>query len=65
MAGLNSDETWQMIHLVKSLKERGLTIAVIEDVMGVIKELTDRVVVLESGKIISQGHMKKFAKIQM
>ena len=55
MAGLNSDETWQMIHLVKSLKKRGLTVVVIEHVMGVIKELTDRVVVLESGKIISQG----------
>ena len=62
MAGLNSDETWQMIHLVKSLKERGLTIAVIEHVMGVIKELTDRVVVLESGKIISQGPYEEVCK---
>ncbi|MDY6895151.1 MAG: ABC transporter ATP-binding protein [Thermotogota bacterium] len=62
MAGLNSDETWHMIDLVKRLREGGITIAVIEHVMGVIKELTDRVIVLESGKIIAQGVYQEVSK---
>ncbi len=55
MAGLNSDETWQTIELVKNLRDSGITIVVIEHVMGVIKELTNRVVVLENGQIIARG----------
>ena len=55
MAGLNSDETWQMISLIKKLRNSGITIVIIEHIMGIIKELTDRVVVLDSGKIIAEG----------
>ncbi|PNR95966.1 ABC transporter ATP-binding protein [Petrotoga sp. 9PWA.NaAc.5.4] len=62
MAGLNSDETWQMITLVKKLRDTGLTIVIIEHVMGVIKELTDRVVVLESGTIIAEGIYEEVSK---
>jgi branched-chain amino acid transport system ATP-binding protein len=62
MAGLNSDETWQMINLVKKLRDTGLTIVIIEHVMGVIRELTDRVVVLESGNIIAEGIYEEVSK---
>jgi len=56
MAGLNTDETKEMIALVKRLaKERNLAVGVVEHVMGVIRELTDRVIVLESGEIIAEG----------
>lgn len=62
MAGLNSDETWQMISLIKKLRNSGITIVIIEHIMGVIKELTDRVVVLDSGKVIAEGLYTEVSK---
>ena len=55
MAGLNSDETKEMIDLVKKIHSRGITIGIVEHVMRVIRELTDRVVVLEWGELIAEG----------
>jgi len=55
MAGLNADETMEMIELVRKINTRGITIVVIEHVMRVIKELTQRVVVLDWGEVIAEG----------
>lgn len=56
MAGLNSDETKDLIATVQKVaKERGLAVGVVEHVMGVIRELTHRVIVLEAGELIAEG----------
>jgi branched-chain amino acid transport system ATP-binding protein len=55
MAGLNSDETMEMINLVRKIHGRGITIGIVEHVMRVIRELTDRVVVLDWGEVIAEG----------
>lgn len=55
MAGLTTDEILEMIALVKEVRAQGLTIGIIEHVMGVIKELTDRVVVLDWGQVLAEG----------
>jgi branched-chain amino acid transport system ATP-binding protein len=55
MAGLNSDETMEMIDLVKGIHSRGIGIGIVEHVMRVIRELTDRVVVLDWGEVIAEG----------
>jgi len=55
MAGLNADETMEMIELVRKINAQGITIVVIEHVMRVIKELTQRVVVLDWGEVIAEG----------
>ncbi len=55
MAGLNGDETMQMIGLVRRIHSRGVTIGIVEHVMRVITELTDRVVVLDWGEVIAEG----------
>jgi len=55
MAGLNADETMEMIELVRKINARGITVVVIEHVMRVIRELTHRVVVLDWGKVIAEG----------
>jgi len=55
MAGLNADETMEMIELVRKINTQGITIVVIEHVMRVIKELTQRVVVLDWGQVIAEG----------
>jgi branched-chain amino acid transport system ATP-binding protein len=55
MAGLNGDETMEMIDLVRRIHSRGITIGIVEHVMKVITELTDRVVVLDWGEVIAEG----------
>jgi branched-chain amino acid transport system ATP-binding protein len=55
MAGLNSDETMQMIDLVRKIHSRDIVIGIVEHVMRVIRELTDRVVVLDWGEVIAEG----------
>lgn len=55
MAGLNTDETMQMIELVRRIHAQGITIVIIEHVMRVIKELTQRVVVLDWGQVLAEG----------
>jgi branched-chain amino acid transport system ATP-binding protein len=55
MAGLNSDETMEMIGLVRKIHGQGITIGIVEHVMRVIRELTDRCVVLDWGEVIAEG----------
>lgn len=55
MAGLNVDETNQLIEAVKEIRTRGMAVCVVEHVMSVIRQLTDRVIVLDSGQIIAEG----------
>jgi branched-chain amino acid transport system ATP-binding protein len=55
MAGLNADETMEMIELVRKINARGITVVIIEHVMRVIRELTHRVVVLDWGEVIAEG----------
>jgi len=55
MAGLSSDETMEMIDLVRKIHSRGITIGIVEHVMRVIRELTHRVVVLDWGEVIAEG----------
>jgi branched-chain amino acid transport system ATP-binding protein len=55
MAGLNGDETMEMIALVRKIHSWGVTIGIVEHVMRVIRELTHRVVVLDWGQVIASG----------
>jgi len=63
MAGLNSDELKELIGLIKKLaKEKTIAIGIVEHVMGVIKELADRVVVLENGAVLADGSFEEVMK---
>ena len=63
MAGLNSDETRELIAQVQTIaRERKLAVGVVEHVMGVIKELTHRVIVLEAGELIAEGPYEEVSK---
>lgn len=59
MAGLNKDETMEMIDTVRKIHSQGMTIVIIEHIMRVIRELTHRVVVLEWGKVLCEGTYDK------
>jgi branched-chain amino acid transport system ATP-binding protein len=63
MAGLNSDETRQMIAMVQRIaRDKHIAVGVVEHVMGVIRELTQRVIVLEAGELIAEGPYETVSK---
>ncbi|MFZ4615886.1 MAG: ABC transporter ATP-binding protein [Rectinemataceae bacterium] len=63
MAGLNVDETKDLIATVQLVaKERALAVGVVEHVMGVIRELTHRVIVLEAGELIAEGPYEEVSR---
>jgi branched-chain amino acid transport system ATP-binding protein len=55
MAGLNHAEIDEVIGIVRTLRERGITLLVIEHVMKAIQSLCDRVLVLHHGHRIAEG----------
>ena len=55
MAGLNPTESEQVIELVRNIRENGTTIFIIEHVMKAIMNLSDRIYVLNQGKLIATG----------
>jgi branched-chain amino acid transport system ATP-binding protein len=54
-AGLNPTEQNESIEIIKKIKERGITILIIEHHMKVIMSISDRVVVLNYGEKIAEG----------
>ena len=59
MSGLNKDETMELIETVRKINRQGMTIIIIEHVMRVIRELTHRVVVLDWGRLLTEGPYDK------
>ena len=56
MAGLNPVEIDEVVDLIKKIRDRGVTLLVIEHVMQAIRSLSDRVMVLQHGTKIAEGH---------
>jgi branched-chain amino acid transport system ATP-binding protein len=55
LAGLNPSELLIGIELIRSLKQDGLSILLVEHVMDAIRSLCDRCVVMSSGRRIAEG----------
>ena len=55
LAGLNRAELEQGIALIRSLREAGLTIILVEHVMDAIRSLCDRCIVMNAGTKIADG----------
>jgi branched-chain amino acid transport system ATP-binding protein len=55
MAGLTAHETDQAMELLRGVNASGVTLVVVEHVMKAIMGISQRVVVLHQGRIISQG----------
>ena len=54
-SGLNPKETQEIIALIQDIREKGITIFVIEHVMKAIMSFSDRIIVLHHGKKIATG----------
>lgn len=55
MAGLTGIERKEAVTLIRSINERGITILMIEHVMEVVMNVSDKVVVLNGGKLLMEG----------
>lgn len=55
MAGLNHVEIDEVIYIIRRVRERGISVLVIEHVIKAIKSLSDRLLVLHHGEKIADG----------
>lgn len=58
VAGATPSEAQEMVELVRRIRDRGVTILIVEHVMKVIMALSERVIVMESGRLIANGKPK-------
>lgn len=54
-AGMNPTETAEILEFIRLLKQRGLTILLIEHKLALVMALSDRVVVMDNGQKIAEG----------
>ena len=55
MAGLNETELLSMMALIRRLRQRGITLLIVEHIMAAVMNLSDRVVILHQGEKIAEG----------
>jgi branched-chain amino acid transport system permease protein len=56
LSGLTPSEINEAIELIRRIRDQGSTIVFVEHVMRAVMALTDRIVVLNHGKLIAQGN---------
>ncbi|MDW8234510.1 MAG: ABC transporter ATP-binding protein [Roseiflexaceae bacterium] len=54
-AGMNPGETEEMLDVIRQLRQRGLTVLLIEHKLDLVMRLSDRVIVMDDGRIIASG----------
>jgi branched-chain amino acid transport system permease protein len=54
-AGLNGEEVRQLAEIVRSIRDSGVTVVLIEHNMGLVMSLCERVTVLAGGTVIADG----------
>jgi branched-chain amino acid transport system ATP-binding protein len=62
MGGLNPREMAEMIQLLKTIAQRGVTLLIIEHVMKAIMTLSHRIIVLDYGQIIAEGSPEEIGR---
>lgn len=61
-AGMNGSETQDLLDFVRSLKKRGFTILLIEHDMNLVMNISDRIYVLNHGKMIAEGNPAEISR---
>ncbi|GGX57992.1 branched-chain amino acid ABC transporter ATP-binding protein/permease [Streptomyces fructofermentans] len=54
-AGLNGEEVRQLVRIVRSIRDTGTTVVLIEHNMGLVMSLCERITVLSGGRVIAEG----------
>jgi branched-chain amino acid transport system ATP-binding protein len=55
LAGLNPSEITAMLETIRKIRDRGITIIMIEHVMHAIMNISERILVLDFGRLIAEG----------
>jgi len=62
VAGATPSEAAEMVALVRKVRDRGITVLIVEHVMKVIMGLSDRVIVMDQGCLIANGEPQTVVK---
>lgn len=62
--GMNEQETAELMHLIRRIRQRHITVLLIEHDMRLVMHLCDRLVVLENGAVIAEDTPKNIQKNQ-
>jgi branched-chain amino acid transport system permease protein len=62
-AGLNGEEVRQLAEIVRSIRDSGVTVVLIEHNMGLVMSLCERVTVLSGGMVIAEGTPAEVARV--
>jgi branched-chain amino acid transport system permease protein len=54
-AGINPSEKTELMELVGRIRDRGITVVLIEHDMAFVMGLSDRVIVVETGRVLTEG----------
>jgi branched-chain amino acid transport system ATP-binding protein len=54
-AGMNAEETHQAVRMVRGIRDRGMTVLLVEHDMSAVMSISDRIVVLNFGEKIAEG----------
>ena len=52
---MNHDETMRTVELVRGVRDRGVTVLLVEHDMSAVMKISDRIVVLNFGEKIAEG----------
>jgi branched-chain amino acid transport system ATP-binding protein len=55
VSGMNASETHRFVQLIRKIRDRGVTILLVEHDMPMVMSVSDRIVVLNYGRIIAEG----------
>ena len=58
-AGLNHSETREMSRLIKKIRDKGITVFVVEHDMDLVMNICDKIIVLDQGEKIAEGTPKE------
>ncbi len=61
-AGLNATETQELVSTLYRVRDRGITVLVVEHDMGLVMEVSDEIVVIDRGRKIAEGPPRMIQK---
>jgi branched-chain amino acid transport system ATP-binding protein len=61
LAGLNQSEIDSMLQILRQIRDRGVTIIMIEHVMHAVMNVSERIIVLDYGEMIAEGTPEEVA----
>ena len=62
LAGLNATEMEEVMEIIKQIREKGITVFMVEHVMHAVMSLSDRVIVINYGVKIAEGKPQEVTK---